>query len=551
MAEAKKSTGLWYDFVLQPITDIHLKSNLAAEIGVNGNLTYVYTFTIIAILVLLIACANYINLSTAKSMTRFKEIGMRKVIGANRKQLMVQLLEESLLLIIIALIIAITLVAAVLPKFNELTSKVLSLNIINNPSFISITFLVFILVAFLAGGYPAVVLSSFSPANTLKRSIKGKSGQWFRKSLVVFQFSVSIILIAATILIFQKMDFIQNKTLGLNKEQVLLIKLSAANRTKYEQIKSEMQKLPDVVSASNTSFTYSEGVNTIQVLPEGFAENQTTSEASISADFDFLKTFKIELSAGRDFSRDFSTDLAEAFIVNEKAVKTFNWGTPEQAIGKKLDWGLGKKGAVVGVVKDFNFNSLHESVEPLVIHMLPRWYEFLAIKLKSKNLPQTLDNLKENWRKLNLDGEFSYSFLDQDFEKLYKAEHQAQTIVGLFSFLAIFIACLGLLGLASFTAQLRTKEIGVRKVLGADIASVIALLSFDFLKPVVLAICLAVPITCVGMNKWLSNFAYKIEISWWVFVVAGALAILIALLTISSQSIKAALSNPVKSLRSE
>ncbi len=552
MAEEKRASGLWYDFVLQPLTDIHLKSNMSGELGPNGNIKYVYIFSVVAIMVLLIACANYVNLSTARAMNRAKELGLRRVIGAKRQQLIVQLLGESFLTTFISSLLAVVVISAALPAFNTLTAKEIGSQYLMTPGVVAVFILVFLTISVLAGAYPAFLMSSYSPIKSLKYKIwSGGQNSALRRGLVVVQFTISIILIVGTIVIFHQMDFLKNKKIGLEKEQVVELKMRTAVISKYQLIKDEMMKVPGVTMATATDFSYSNGLSSVSVLPEGAQENEISSETVISVDYDFLKTFKIEMLAGRDFTKESSTDAAEGFIVNEAAVKHFNWKSAETAIGKKIDWGLGKKGKVVGVVRDFNFFSLHSSVKPLIIHIKPDWYRFIVVKIGTGQIEGTINGLETAWKKLNLDSPFDYSFLDKDFEKLYKAEEQTQTIIGLLSTLAIFIACLGLFGLAAFTAEQRTKEIGVRKVLGANVMSLVGLLSNDFLRLVMVAIVLAIPVAWFAMNKWLDGFAYRIEISWWVFIAAGFTSIAIALFAVSFQSIKAALANPVDSLRSE
>lgn len=552
MAEQRKKVGLWYDFVLQPLESIHLRSTTISDFAINGNIKYVYTFSIVACLVLLIACANYINLSTAKSMNRAKELGMRKVVGARRKQLITQLLGESFLVAFIAFVLALVIATALLPSFNLITGKTLGAGYLLKPEILSAMIALFFALGIIAGAYPAIAMSTFSPLKTMKNYGKhGRENNLLRKGLVVFQFTMSIILIAGTILIFRQMNFLQNKNLGLDKDQILELRMRHGIPSKSELIKAEIVKTRGVLSASFTNFSYSESMSSVAVLPEGAGENEISSEPVISVDEDFLSTFKIDLISGRDFSKDRMTDKDDAFIINEAAVKHFNWGTPENALGKKLDWGLGKKGSVIGVVKDFNFLSLHETIKPLIIHIEPDWYSFISLKISSNNISETISNLETKWKSLNIDSPFDYAFLDDDFARLYKSEQQTQTIIGIFSGLAIFIASLGLFGLAAFTAEQRTKEIGVRKILGAPISNIIGLLSKDFLVLIAISILIAVPLAWYGANNWLQSFAYKTEISWWIFGIAGLTTIIIALITVSFQSIKAAIANPVDSLRSE
>jgi putative ABC transport system permease protein len=463
-----------------------------------------------------------------------------------------QLMGESLLLTLAAFIIALAVVTTALPAFNTLTGKTMSALALLQPESLSVIVVIFIMISLFAGAYPAMKMSSSSPARVLKNFIgKGKEANALRKSLVVFQFTMSIILIAGTILIFRQMEFMQNQNLGFEKEQTIHLSMRSSISDKYKLIKDEISKVPGVRATSATSFSFTGGIGNIATLPEGANDNEITSEATISIDHDFIPAFKIEMLAGRNFSKDIPTDDTAAFIVNESAVRHFNWGTPETALGKKINWGLGKKGNVIGVVKDFNYSSLHDAIKPLIIHIQPGWYGNIAVKVNGNNIPETISKIEAKWKELNLDSPFEYTFMDDDFQALYKAEQQTKTIIGWFTSLAIFIACLGLFGLAAFMAEQRTKEIGVRKVLGADIFGIVTLLSKDFLTLVVIAIVFAVPISWYGASLWLESFAYKTAISWWIFALAGGSAIFIALVTVSFQSIKAAIANPVNSLRSE
>jgi putative ABC transport system permease protein len=552
MAEEKKTSGLWYDLKLQPVTDIHLKSNMNAEINPNSNTSYVYIFSAAAILILLIACCNFINLSTARSLNRSKEIGLRKVVGAMRKQLIAQFLSESFLCSLIAGVIAFGLVRLSLPWFNNFTGKNLPLNFFQVPGLALVYSLIIIGVGLIAGSYPALLMSSFTPITALKGVIRhGWQDIVLRKGLVVFQFTIAIILIVGTGLVLKQLKFIQNRKIGLNKDQVVEIGLRRADLPKGDVLIKEINKNSGVINSTLTDFSFKSGISNIAILPQGAAENEITSQPVISIDENFLKTFQIQLAAGREFSNSHFTDSTGDFMVNETAVKVFGWKTPQEAIGKDMDWGLGKKGKVIGVVKDFNFASLHDNIQPLIIHIKPDWYRFVAIRVKPEDLPKTLENLESTWKGIATGSPFEYTFLDEDFGKLYKEEQNLQSVLTLFTLLSIAIACLGLFGLAAFTIKQRFKEIAVRKVLGASVTGIIGLLSKDFLLLVIISALIAFPLAWWGMHKWLQDFAYRINIGWWTFLVAAIAALLIALITISFQAIKAAITNPVKSLRTE
>ena len=549
---ADRKDGLWYEFVFQPLPSIHLHATSLYDLGANGNIKYVYTFTIIAILVLLIACANYINLSTAKSVNRAKELGMRKVIGAKKKQLIAQLLGESCLITMLAFAVAIAVVAVTLPSFNTLTGKTLGINILARPDVLAMIVGIFVAISLLAGGYPAWVMSSISPLKAMKDyGRQGNVSAYVRKGLVVFQFTMSIILIASTILIFRQMDFMRNSNLGFQKEQVMQVQLTSSTRSKGVTIKDEFARIPNVISTSLSNFSFSNGTSNIALLPEGASDNEITSEATISVDADFIPNMGITLVAGRNFEKGNVADDSSSFIVNEAAVKRFNWGTPEEALGKKLDWGLGKKGKVIGVVRDFNYNSLHNIISPLIIHIVPDWYGQISLRIAGQDIPGVISKIEARWKEFDNEGRFNYTFMDQDFEKLYRAEDQTRTIVGLLASLAIFIACLGLFGLAAFIAEQRTKEIGIRKVLGANVGGIVALMSKDFLKLILVAFIIAVPVAWYAGSEWLEGFAYRTDITWTIFAIAGLSAAGVALLTVSFQSVKASLMNPVKALRTE
>jgi putative ABC transport system permease protein len=552
MAEQRKATGLWYDLKLQPLTDIHLKSDLNAEIQQNGDITYVYIFSAAAILILLIACSNFINLSTAKSINRGREIGLRKVIGARRSQLIAQFLGESFFFVIISAILSVTIVVFALPFFNSLTGESLSLSFLQSPVLFLVYAAIILVIGLLAGTYPAFLMSSFRPVHVLKGALKhGWKDIFLRKGLVIIQFTIAIILIAGTGLIFEQMRFIQNRKLGLNKEQVLEFELTQSERGKEETLLKEISKNSGVISAGLTDFTYKYGVSSVATIPEGFAENEVSSQKTIIVDDNFLRTFQIELAAGRDFSKLYPTDIEEGFMVNETAVKEFGWKSNDLALGKGINWGLGKKGKVIGVVKDFNFNSLHEGIKPLIMHISPGDYGVIAVRIKPENVLHTIKAMAQTRQRVTGESSLDYTFLDEDFAMLYKSDFTMRSILSVFTILSIIVACLGLFGLTVFTIRQRYREVGIRKVLGASVTGVVSLLSKDLLKLIIISIAIATPVAWFCMNKWLENFAYRIQINAWIFLLTGISALLIAFLTVSFHAIRAAITNPVKSLRTE
>lgn len=552
MKGAIKATGLYYDLKLQPLTSIHLHSNLDSELEPNSSIVYVYIFCAAALLILLIACINFINLSTAKSISRAKEIGLRKVIGASRRQLILQFLGESFLFTITASAISIACIILLMPWFTSFTGEQLNLSNFTNVHVVLLFTGGIIIVSVIAGIYPAFLLSSFSPIKVLKGTTKHEWGDVsLRKGLVVFQFTIAIVLISGALLVYQQLRFIQNQKLGLNKEQLIEVKLPPSQLNKKDILLQAFEKNSSVNNASLTGFSYQETVNTVATIPEGFSSNEINSTASIFGDENFLKTFQIPLVAGRNFSTSFPTDANEAFIVNEAAVKEFNWKNNNAALGKNINWGLGKKGKVIGVVKDFNYSSLHDNIKPVVIQISPDEYSFIALRIKPDNIERTISSLTATWKKFDAEDDFQYSFLDNDFAALYQSEQNLQRVLTLFTALSVIIACLGLFGLTAFTTEQRIKEIGIRKVIGATVFSILALLSKDFLKLVCIAVCIASPVAWFIINKWLQNFAYHIQINWFTFLVVGLCAMLIALITVSFQAIKAAIANPVKSLRTE
>lgn len=548
-ADQKKALGIGINVILQPLTDIHLRSKLDFDMkpSNNSDIKYIYIFSGTALLILLIACCNFINLSTARSINRSKEIGLRKVIGAKRKQLVLQFLGESLLFALIGCAISFILVLLAKPYFNNFTSAPLTLKW----SMLPVYLLVIAIVGLLAGLYPALLMSSFAPIKSLRGHVKhGLQDIIFRKGLVVFQFIIAVVLIIGTETILKQLDFMQNQDIGMNKAQLLQLELRGSDIGKAKTLVREFERNSNVVNASWNNFSFKH-LPYITLLPEGKPENEITASTVICGDENFLRTYQIDLVAGRNFSPDFPADEKEAFLVNEAAVKEFAWGSPKQALGKKIEWGGGKSGRVIGVVKDFNYSSLHDKIKPAIIHIFPGWQGFVTLRVKTDHLKTTLGDIEKTWKNVTGDSPFKYTFLEEDFDALYKAEQNMRSILGVFTFLSVFVACLGLFGLASFTIRQRYKEIGIRVVLGASVTGITQLLSKDFIKLVLISILIALPVSWYMVHKWLQNFEYRISISWWFFALAALLALLIAFATVSIQAVKAAMANPVKSIRTE
>ncbi|MEO6722239.1 MAG: ABC transporter permease [Ferruginibacter sp.] len=538
---------------LQPLTDIHLRSDFAYDLSPSGDIRYVYIFSAIAIFMLLIACINFMNLSTASASKRAREVGIRKVLGSLKGELVRQFLVESVLLSGIALLLAIGFVYMALPAFNNLAGKNLSLNFTDNPWLIPSLLLFGLMVGVLAGSYPAFFLSSFKPVAVLKgKFTSGKKSISLRSGLVVFQFFISITLIVSTAVVYKQLSYIQHKKLGFNKEQVLVLPETWQLGNNNEVFRQQLLQNPAVVSVSVSGYLPAgpSWNNNFFVYPE---DNSTKLIKTLryDVDYSYIPTLGIEMKSGRNFSKDFATD-SSGVIMNEAATKVFGWET--DAVGHTIsntnNEGQKKTYRVIGVVKDFHFKSLHEKISPMVMVMGDNSGTIIA-KIKTKDIAGLLSGIKTQWNKYTTDEPFSYSFLDERFNTTYQSEQKIGQILGVFAALTIFVACLGLFGLATFTAEQRTKEIGIRKVLGASVSGVVALLSKDFLKLVGLAFIIASPIAWYVMDKWLQDFAYRINITAWIFVVTALIAVAITIGTVSFQAIKAALTNPVKSLRTE
>src|SRR5215213_4710285 len=552
-AEAKK-LQMYEVLFLEPLRDVYLKSTHAGfimdKIFTTGNIKNVYIFSIIAAFILLIACINFINLSTARSAERAKEVGIRKVVGAGRFQLAKQFIGESVLISLIAFTLSILLCVLALPLFNQLAGKEISSGIFNNPTHPLILFLLSVAIGIIAGFYPSLVLSSFKPVSVLKgRFSVGSRGLMLRKGLVVFQFVISIALIAATIVVYTQLNFMRSQDLGFNKEQELIINTNFDKNK--DAFKQSLSTIPGVLSTSFSSAVPGSSYNSAHSEMENSkGETQTTNLNLVIVDFDYINQFKLKLVAGRSFSKDFPTDSTQAMVINESAAKMLGYQLPADAIGRKFSqWG--RKGKIIGVLKDFHYKSLQQKIEPLVMRMETWAYGLISIKLAAKNLPRTVAAIGKTWNQTIPNRPFDYNFLDDSFNKQYRAEENFGNLFSKFAALAIFISCLGLLGLSSYSTMQRTKEIGIRKVLGATVSNIVNLLSIEFIKLVLIAFVIAAPIAWYGMNKWLQDFAYQTKLSWVVFAMAGIASIVIAFFTISFQAIKAAIVNPVNSLRSE
>lgn len=545
-------------FYLQPLKSIHLHSHLDYEIEANSSTSYIYVYSAIAFFILLIASFNFMNLSTARSTRRAKEVGVRKVLGAYRLQLVKQFLGESIILSLMSLFLAIILVVLVQNSFNSLTGKELALGDFgNNTIFLGLLAIVLI-VGILAGLYPALLLSAFQPVRIIKGRLgAGKKSSSFRRFLVVTQFAISIVLIASTIIIQNQLSYMRSRDLGFNKERVVVIPMLDQNTRKaYRAIKAEFIQNPSIISVTASSSVPGKSVTNISYRAEGTKEDETWKMDTFFVDYDFLETLDIKLAAGRYFSREFSTDETSAFILNETAVKQIGWDSP---LNKRIIWprdlrrrdAIVKEGLVIGVVKDFNVTSLHESIGPVLLQVRPGSFRYISTRINTANIGETLAFIREKWSKFSPIFPFEYSFLDEGFDRLYRADKKVGQLVGIFSSLAIFVACLGLFGLISFSAEQRTKEIGIRKVLGASVSGIVLLISKEFTRWVLAANIIAWPVAYFVMNKWLQNFAYRTRIGIEYFVLSALLAFVIALLTVSYQSIRAAMANPVDSIKYE
>jgi len=555
-----KNGGRW-DLHLLALKDVHLRSaNISMPwLSHLSNIKYIYIFGSIALFIIVLACVNFMNLSTARSAKRAKEVGIRKTAGSTRGQLVRQFLAEAFLYSLISSILAVILVAILLKPFSNLTSESIDLSNASTTGLWVALIALTILIGLLAGSYPAFYLTSFNPVAVLTGKTFSKSGKgalFIRNGLVIFQFAISTILIIGTLVVFKQLNFFRNTNMGLNKENVLVIANSNRLGNSEESFRQTISQLSGVSNASISSSIPTGYLFGDSYVPDQHGEQQVAKDinlVSFIVDYDFIPTLKIQLLKGRNFSRDFSDSLS--VILNEEATKQIGWKDP---IGKRIQYPGGNNEwyTVIGIAKDFNVESLQTAVSPFALfHTSSKSYDmgasFMMVRMKPGDISNTLSKIESNWKTFVSGEPFDYNFLDASFDALYRSEQRMGSVFGIFTALSLFIACLGLFGLSAYIAERRIKEIGVRKVLGASVPNVVALLSKDFLKLTLVAVFIAFPIAWWWMNKWLEDFAYRIDITWNVFFIAGLCTLLVALLTVSFQAIKAAMANPVKSLRTE
>jgi putative ABC transport system permease protein len=560
---SRQNSDLSYTAFLQPLRNIHLHSaDFVYDKAVRGNITYIKGLTIIAIFLLLIACFNFINLATARSMRRAKEIGVRKVVGAAKKQIVAQFIIETIILSVVSVLIATVVTMSLIPALNNFTSKSISFTPYSHPILALLLLVAAIVVGAIAGIYPAFVMSAFQPIKVLKGlklpSFHGSTAT-LRQSLVVLQFTLSTLLIISTLIVYQQINYLHKKDLGFDKEQVIYFSVLDSIGNNADAFKTELLRSPGVISATAGYGLPGDIFAGDGVKIPGKFDNKTIGTSLFVADYDYIRTLGLQLIAGRDFSKDHPTDAESAFIINETAIKEFGFNTPEKALGQKIHWDKWvpdslhpvKEGRVIGVIKDFHYKSLYEKVNPAVLIIYPPVVAKVAVKVRSANITNTIADIKNTWSEFSPGVPLDYNFLDENFDKMYKSDEKLSGLLWIFTAVAIFVGCMGLFGLVALSAEQRVKEIGIRKVLGASAGNIIALLSKNFIQVIIVSLLIASPIAWWVMNKWLEDFAYKINIHWGVFMLAGGAALVIAMLTLSFQAIKAALANPVKNLRTE
>jgi putative ABC transport system permease protein len=546
--------GNSWGFYLQKLTKIHLYSGMDYELEPNGSITYVYIFMIVALFIMIIACINFTNLATARSINRAKEVGLRKVLGSARKHLIFQFLIESILLSFVAVLLAVLLIESLVPAFNSMLGLKLNFNLFGKFYIIPGILIFTLIVGFIAGSYPAFYLSGFIPAEVLKGKLtKGSKRSWLRNSLVVFQFWISIIIILGTFTVYNQLNYLQNKKLGYDKEKVVVIERTDPIKKDIKLFIDEIKKNPIIIEASLSSGVPGRIYSNNGMGLEGSPANTTYLLSVFSTDCNYKNTMGLEMASGRYFSEAFPTD-SNAIVINETAAKYIGL---KDLVGRRMvapapDPKQRQFLTIIGIVKDFHYENLHKPINPMLIGFSRQNYDgYITVRLAAGENKETLKFLNQTWKKYSTSAPLTYFYFNQEFDKLYKAEYQTRQIMSFFAILAIFIACLGLFGLVAFTTAKRTKEIGIRKVMGASIFTIIGLLSKDTIKLVLIAAFFAIPFAYYFMNSWLQNFAYRIKISPVVFLIAGSLAICISILTIIYQALKAARRNPIEALRYE
>ena len=556
--ESLNMRGLPFRPRLQPVTNIHLRSNLELDMAGRGDISYVYVFSLVAFSVVLIACINFMNLATARSTIRAKEVAIRKTVGATRSELVLQYMGESMCSAGLALVIAMGLVIAILPWFNTLMGTAFQVSYLENPNLLLWLAGIALLVGLLSGSYPALFISQFHPAKILKGGVTGGvTGSTLRKGLVVAQFALSILLIISTATVYRQLDYMQNRQLGFDKDQVVVIPLIGGAERDFNTFKARLSQSPHVQGVTRSGLMpgrmFSAAI--MPVFPTRLAEQSEDDLVGIPALFvstDFEETLGLDLIAGRPFSSVLNDDSNNAVILNRSAIERLGLATPEEAVRRQIRYRMSPPIRIIGVVEDFHMQSLHNPVDPMQLRFMNRGGGGqAAIRLQAQNIPEGINAIEETWASVFPHYPLAYSFLDEDFEQLYLSEQRTGNLLSAFSFLAIFIACLGLFGLAAFTTQQRTKEIGIHKVMGASVIRIVAILSKDFLVLVAIAVPVAWGLAYWIMSNWLQNFVYRVDISPWWFLIAAVMALVIAQATVGIKAIKTALTNPVESLRSE
>lgn len=540
---------------LQPLTDIHLHSDLDNEIEQNSSILYIYVFSTVAIFIIFIACINFINLSIAQANNKAKEVGIRKVLGAYRSQLIFQFLSETIISSVLATMSALFLIELAEPLFYDILNKPLSISLYENYFGIIIIVSVTLLVGVLSGIFPAIFLSNFNPAKIFKKMLSiNFSYEFLRKSLVVLQFSTSIFLIIAIAVIYQQLHFVNSKELGFDREKVIVVKARSDVNKKFDAFRNELLKNKNILNVSGTSDIPGRGANASRFVPEGTSHENPVMLPITLVGYDFAESMDIEITKGKNFSRNFPSDVSEGFLLNNKAVQKLGW--ENGPIGKKMELyapgtnEIGKSGYVIGVVDDYHYESLHSEVKPLVLSFSNN-YTYYLVRFDKGNFDDQLKYVESTWNTFSPEWPFESFFLDKDLEQSYENDQQLGTIVNYFALIAIIISCMGLFGLATYSAEKRVKEIGIRKVLGASVDNIVRLLSLDFIKLVLIANVISWPIAYYIMNSWLEDFAYRIDLNIWIFILAGLVTLLLALLTITFKTLRAALANPVDSLKYE